>query len=213
MVSDAPGFQSLQNLFEAYNDPKKLQRLVALEAGTFLPFSSFEKQTASFMDPYMRQAKTFLDGIKYSIPGERETLLPKRGWDGTPIENPGYHTVIRARTALTDPVDAEMAQLNIHPAPPRDVIAGVKLPPKLYDQYQVVAGALTRHALEGLVNQQGWSQMPPYAREEVFRRMITATRQSAAAAMQARYPQIIQQAMDQKVGRLTGEKPKALAEP
>jgi hypothetical protein len=42
------------------------------------------------------------------------------------------------------------------------------------------------------------------------RGIITATRQSAAAGMQMRYPQIVQQAMDNMSGRLTGEKPKPL---
>lgn len=207
MVSDAPGFQSLQNLFEAWGNPKKLTRLAALEAGTFLPFSSLEKQTASFIDPYMREAKTFLDGIKYSIPGARESLMPKRSWDGQPIENPGYHTVVRARTAISDPVDHEMAALGIHPAPPQDRIGGVKLPAELYDRYQATAGPFTRSALERLVVQPGWATLPAYARAEVFHKTIAATRQSAASAMQMAYPGLIQAAVQNKVNRITGEPP------
>lgn len=205
MISDAPGFQSLQNLFEAWGDSNKMTRLAALEAGTFLPFSSMEKQTASFTDPYMRQAKTFLDGVKYSIPGARQTLLPKRAWDGQPIENPGFETIVRARTALTDPVNREMASLGIHPAPPPDRIGGVKLPPDLYDRYQATAGPLTRTALDRMVTQPNWSNMPAYQRSMIMRETITATRKAAAAAMQMSHPELVQAGVQNRISRIMGQ--------
>jgi hypothetical protein len=99
-------------------------------------------QTASlpFMDPHMREAKTFIDGIKNKIPGQRETLLPKRDWLGQPVPNPQYGNIIRQRQAITDPVSIEMDRLQIHPGLPQDRIGGVKLSRPLYDEFQV-AGA------------------------------------------------------------------------
>jgi hypothetical protein len=161
----------------------------------------------------MRDTKSFVDGLKYSIPGQREALLPKRDWSGQPLPNPGYATIVRMREVDTDPVDIEMARLGIHPAPPVDRISSVKLPPHMYDEYQVAAGALTRQMLENLVKQPGWYNMPAFAREEVFKKMISASRQQAAATIQMRYPQIMQQAISDKIGHIEGNKPTKLKEP
>lgn len=210
-VSDAPGFQTLQNYFESRNDPKKWTRFVASEAGTLLPYSSFEKQAASFTDPYMREVKTFLDGIKYSIPGERQSLLPKRDWSGQPVENPGFESVIRAGHAITDPVDQELGRLGINAGPPRDIIGGVKLPPQLYDQYQATAGPYTRAALTALVTNPNWGKMPAFQQAAVMRATMAATRRQAQAAMQMAHPELIQAGVQAKVNRVLGQPAPALS--
>ncbi len=209
-VSDAPGFLTLQNYFDSRNDPKKWTRFIASEAGTLLPYSSTVKQAASFTDPYMREAKTFLDGIKYSIPGLRQSLLPRRRWDGQPVENPGYDSVIRAGHAITDPVDQELARLGIHAAPPQDRIGGVKLSPQLYDQYQATAGPFARAALNAVVSNPNWSKTPDYQRAQVMRAIITATRKRAEAAMMMAHPELIQAAVQAKVNRILGQPAPAL---
>lgn len=205
IMSDEVGFQSLENLFEAMHDEKKATAFVASEASSFIPFSSMVSQTASIADPYMRNVKTLWDGLKYRVPGARETLAPKRGWDGQPVENPQYGSVIRARTAITDPVDQELARLQIHAAPPPDRIGGVKLPPQLYDQYQATAGPFARAALERLVANPNWPNMPPYLRAQAMRETITATRKKAQAAMMMAHPELIQAGVQAKVNRLLSQ--------
>jgi hypothetical protein len=217
LVIDEAGFQSLQNIFEAYSDPdKRGAQFVASEVSSMIPFSSMLGQTASggipftggFLgDPDMRQAKTFVDGLKYRIPGLRETLLPKRDWSGLPVPNPQFGNILRQTEVKTDPVDMEMAALGIRPAPPQDRIKGVKLPPKLYDTYQATAGPFTRTALSAMVNQPGWHDIPISVRQEVFKHTIEATRQAAAAAMQMRYPQLIQQGVEDRIAKISGKKP------
>jgi hypothetical protein len=207
MVSDEVGFQSLANLFEAIHDEKKGTAFVASQASSLVPFSSFVSQTASFMDPDMRQAKTFIDGLKYRIPGLREELLPKRDWSGQPVANPGYHNIIREREANADPLDLEMARLSIHPAPPQDRIGGVKLPPQMYDQYQVTAGAFTRSMANHFVNQPGWANLPAFVREDTLKNIISSTRQSAAATIQMGYPQVLMQGVADRMAKINGDKP------
>jgi hypothetical protein len=211
LMIDEAGFQSLQNIFEAYSDPdKRGAQFVASEASSFLPFSSLIGQTASYMDPDMREAKTFVDGLKYRIPGARESLLPKRDWSGLPVPNPQYHSILRTTQVKTDPVDQEMATLEIHPAPPQSRIGGVKLPPKLYDTYQATAGAFTRSALSHYVEQPGWHDLPPFVREKMFRATIEATRKSAAAAVQMQHPEIIAQGVQDRLAKINGVKPTKL---
>lgn len=218
LMEDEVGMQGLAGLMEAINEPeRKGTRFLANFAGSLLPYSSAQRQVASAMDPEMREAKTLTDGLRYYIPAVREGLLPKRDWTGSPIANAGYggdvagapglSAIIQHRQVNGDPVDQEMHALNLHPAPPSDRIGGVKLTPALYDKYQSTAGPFTRQTLENYVRMPGWYDMPPFVREETFRNAIKNTRAMAGAAMQAKYPQIIQQGIDNKVGRIKGEKP------
>jgi hypothetical protein len=188
MVADEVGMMSLKMIFEAMHDEKKGAAWAASQAGSVVPFSSLLSQTASgglpgtggyLGDPYMREARTFFDGLKYKIPGQRETLLPKRDWLGQPMPNPQYGNILRQKQAITDPVSLEMERLQIHPSLPQDRIGGVKLSRPLYDEFQTVAGAYTKTALEALVNQPGWTDLPTSARIGAIHANITQSRQLA----------------------------------
>jgi len=218
LLEDEVGMQGLANIMQAIEDPQRNgPRVVSSFAGSLLPYSSFLRQTASAMDPDMREAKTVVDGLRYYIPGERQTLLPRRDWAGSPIPNPGYgfdipqlpglSAIMQHRSATLDPVALEMQNLNLKPAPPENRINGVQLPPELYDRYQTVAGSLTRTSLEKLLEQPGWQNLPVGVREEVFRQTIRQSRKAAAAMLQASRPDILQTQIENKQRRINGEKP------
>lgn len=207
LIVDEVGFQSLANLMEAVQDPDRFgPRWVASTVGSFVPFSSLMSQTASVMDPSMRDAKTVIDGLKYRIPLVRETLLPKRDWTGAPIDNPQYGNILRQTRVNVNAVDMEAVLLGIHAAPPPDRVGTVKLPPHMYDEYQVAAGLLTRQSLEQIIRQPNYYNLPVFAREEIFKKMITAARQQAAAMLQMRHPEIIQQGLDNIRNKIEGNK-------
>jgi hypothetical protein len=217
LMEDEVGMQGLSNLMQAIDQPDRSgSRYVANFTGSLLPYSSLLRQVASSMDPSMREAKTVVDGLRYYIPVARQGLLPKRDWSGTPIANAGYggdlpvpglSSIIQHRSAVADPVALEFQALDIKPAPPQDRIKGVKLPPQLYDIYQSTAGPFTRTALEHYVNTPGWHDLPIGVRADIFRSTIRATREAAGAAMQMRYPQLIQQGVEDRVNRINGGKP------
>lgn len=199
LVEDEVGMQGLANLIEAIDQPDgKMARFLASQAASNLPYSSLLRQGASEVDPYMREAKTFVDALRYNIPYARQDLLPKRdGITGEPLANPGYMTLLRQHAVSTDPLDAELAQLVLKPGPPQDRIGGVKLTPALYDQYQAIAGALVKTSLDSMVRSPGWTSLAPYLRREAIQRMIEGARQTAAAAMQARHPELIRAGIQQ----------------
>lgn len=205
MVVDEVGFQSLQNIFQAMHDEKKGAAWAANTAASFLPYSSFLGQNASFMDPHMREAKTFIDGIKNKIPVQRETLLPKRDWLGQPVPNPQYGNIIRQKQAIGDPVSLEMERLQIHPSLPQDRIGGVKLTRPLYDEYQSLAGAYTKTALEALVNTPSWMELPTAYRIGAIHAQIRSSRQIAESIMQVKHPELIGQGIQQRVDFITGK--------
>lgn len=223
LLEDEVGMQGLAGLIEAINEPeKKGQRFVSNFAGSLLPYSSLLRQTASLMDPSMREAKNVVDGLRYYIPAVRQNLPLKRDWTGNPIANAGYgfdvpnvplaSAIIQHRQVGTDPIAFEMKALDLHPAKPSDRVGGVKLPPALYDRYQSIAGPMTREALEMAVNMPGWYDLPTYVRQEVFRGAIRSSREAAGSIMQVANPQIINQAVQDRINRIEGQKPTKLKE-
>jgi hypothetical protein len=209
MLEDEVGMQGLKNLMDAMDDPdNKMGRFVSGQAASNLPYSSLLRQTASFNDPYMREAKTFVDQLRYATPWARQDLLPKRDWLGEPMDNPGYRSIIRQRPVNADPVDAAVAQLRgFKPAPPQDRIGGVKLPPKMYDEYQATAGAMTRAGLEVMVRAPGWGEIPPGIREQIIHSTVEKARQTAGSMMQAKHPELIMQGLSDRQDKITGTKP------
>lgn len=202
------GFQGLFNLIEAMNDPQKTHASNAgATVASALPFSSFQRQQAAFMDPVMRDTKTFLDGIRNAIPGQREMLPVARDWTGAPRPNPAYQSIVKARDVNADPVDLEMQRLDLKPAAPPDNIRGVKLTRQQYDDFQDHAGIATRMALHGLISAPGWAQTPAFARAKIITNQITAARNQAEAYMMATYPNLIREGVDNKIDVLMGVKP------
>jgi hypothetical protein len=215
LLEDEVGMQGLANLITAIDEPeRKGSRYVANFAASWLPYSSALRQTASAMDPSMREAKTVTDGLRYYIPSMREGLFPKRDWLGAPIPNGYYHAMLQTRPAAADPVAAEMKALDLRPAPPSDRVGGIKLPPSLYDQFQIRAGTYARTALEHWMQQPGWSDLPAFARESIFKKTLDTAHAAARATLQAQYPQIIQQGIDNRLRHIQGDKvQKKLPEP
>jgi hypothetical protein len=203
------GFQGLFNLVEELSDPSKTRASgVGRTAASALPFSSLQSQTASFVDPYVRDTQTFLDGIKNAIPGERETLPYARDWSGAPRPNPMYHSMVRNQPVSVDPVDLEMQRLDLKPAKVPDQIKGVKLTRDQYYDYQDHAGIATRTALDSLVKTPGWNNLPEFARSQIMVKQIDASRKQAEVYMQATYPNLVTEAVDDRMGRILQGKPK-----
>lgn len=223
ILEDEVGMQGLVNLIEAMDDPdRKMGQFVANQAASNLPYSSLLRQTASsgvpftggaMGDPYMREAKTFVDQLRYSVPYARQGLLPKLDWLGRPMTNPGYGSIIRQRAVNVDPIDLAISQLrSFRPAPPEPRIGGVALPPKMYHEYQTTAGAMTRAALESVVTAPHWGEIPPGIREQTIHSIVESARKTAGAITQATHPEIIMQGINDRQDKITGAKPKKLSD-
>jgi hypothetical protein len=214
MLEDEVGMQGLVNLIDALGDPdRKMGRFVAGQAASNLPYSSLLRQTASFNDPTMREAKTFVDQLRYATPWARQDLLPKRDWLGQPMTNPGYQSIIRQREVNADPVDVAVSQLRgFKPAPPQPRIGGVALPPKMYDEYQTTAGAMAKAGLDVVVRAPGWGEIPPGVREQIVHSMVEKARQTAGSMMQAKHPELIMQGVSNRQDKINGTKPTKLTE-
>ena len=213
-VTDATGMQGLAALFDAYKQPERKGPYFAQSfTSGFLPFSSGIRQTAAALDPHMRDAKGFIDGLKMAIPGEawgygRESLPVKRDWTGQPVANPMEMAIVRSRQVNRDPVNLEMQHLDIHPTLPPRIVKGVKLGPQMYDELQVLAGTPLRAQLEQYVNTPGWYQMNEEVRKETIEKTMKAVRTMAEGMLQLRHPQeLIQAPLEAKVKKFQGVTP------
>lgn len=206
-MADFPGFQSIQNLMRAKEDPQEGARFMAWQAGSLLPFSSLVSQTASFLDPSMRKARTFVDGLLYRVPGARETVLPNRDpLYGTPVHNPGYESVIRNAPVQKDYAKSELDRVGYYPTAPANHIGGVKLSPQQYDKYEATAGPLVNAALNGLVRSSQWQahRANPEWQKEVAKSVISAARRKAAGAMLMDDPSLIEAGRQRRLTQIDG---------
>jgi hypothetical protein len=203
IVGNEVGFMTLKDLMDVFEGERRAGQVVAFRATSFLPLSSMVGQTASFTDPSMRRAQTFLDNIKYRIPGLRQTLPIKTDWSGQPVPNPGYHNINRAVAANTNPLDLELVALGVHPGMPSRVINGVRLNDQHYDDYVSLSGQLARQTLDRFVTRPQWTEAPASERAKIVRDIIKTSREEAGKAIQVRNPALIQQGMEQSRKVLT----------
>jgi hypothetical protein len=179
--------QGPSDLAQALNDPERygapyIQGLTS----TLVP--SFVAQEARAQDPYLREARGIVDGLKSRIPGMSQTLLPRRDIWGEPIRREGglgpdrlspvYLTAIKS-----DFISREMLRLGVWKAQPARSIRGVELTGDQYDRFQQISGRLTRQALSAVVGRPGWDQMPSYAQANVINRIFDRARESARGQM------------------------------
>jgi hypothetical protein len=214
LLQDEVGMQSFQGILDTINDPEhKGARFISSLAGSMLPYSSALRQAASAMDPSQRQVKSVLDGLRYYIPGWRETLLPKRDYAGREIPNAGFGLggalgpVIQHRAASTDPVDFEMATLGLRPGMPMNMVGGQPLPPQLYDRYAAMAGAMTHTALEAFVSQPGWFDLPVGIRHDILSKAITKAHKDAGEMLKASRFDLVQNMIENRSRKIQGQKP------
>lgn len=214
-LQDGLGLSQLKDLFEAATDvPHKAAAFLGRTAGSFVFPSTFMSQAAGATDPYLRQVKTFMDGLKHGIPGLRETLLPIRDAIGRPVadDKEGFSAVYASRLQTPDPITAEFSRLNFAPAPMDLTIGGIPLTRAQGDQYQTLAGMNTAHWLNGpagadpqapskpLFQDPAYTSLygNPNEQAEMLRGYIRGAQKEAQGTMQMLHPELISAAIQSR---------------
>jgi hypothetical protein len=208
ILGNETGLQTLHNMMKAMEDPAEGSKFLIWEAGSVLPFSSMASQTASAMDPYMRQTKTLLDGLKYRIPWLRETLPAKLdNAFGEPVPNPGYHSIFRNTFVNSDPTKAEMDRAHYYPAAPEKTIKGVRLSSDQYDEFQERAGIAARGYTDVLTHQPTWQSKSLADRHQAFQKAFEAARRGAEGMMLMQHHDLLNEAYQQRLDYINGTSP------
>lgn len=186
---DDTWLRSIHDAFEAAtgSDQKLGYYLTNLAEG-FIPLSQFLSQTARQIDPYVRQAGTFLEHVQSRIPFLSERLEPKIGEFGDPVTG---HSSMGPHFATPDPVQDRMMALGIAPGPfPKD-IKGVPLTDMQKVQLDTLAGHLEHQMLLPIVTAPGFAQLPAGMQIKQIDRRVTVARENAAKVVQASNPKLI----------------------
>lgn len=197
----------LSDLIQAVQDPDRYgERWVQRLAGTLVPTGV--AQAARVEDPYLREAQGIVDVWKSRIPGLSDDLLPRRDVWGEPIMleggvGPDIVSPIYQSKLSDDPVNRELIALGVFPSRLDKRIRGVELSPEQYEEFQKIAGPLTKHTLDNLVSQPNWPSIPVFARQEIVGRTINETRSAARMMMLARYPEIASAIAQSQVEKIT----------
>jgi len=167
------------------------------------------------MDPYSRQARTLIDGLRAKTPfdvgfGKSTDLFPRRDLWGMP--NPNLRSVdqlgltaIWASRQSKDPVNQELLRLGVAPSPVERRIRGQTLSDQQYDDYARLAGGLTKSNLDTFVRSPQWFQIPDASKRDVIEHAFKANREGAANMVMARQPEIMANATARKTAHASGQ--------
>jgi hypothetical protein len=199
-VLDESFMRGPAELIQAIEDPGRYgERYIQNFLSSFVPYSVGLSQIDRATDPYSRQARSVMDAIKQKIPGQSETLFPRRDVWGESMPN---HDALVAKglTAIyesqmsRDPVNQALVQLGMGVAPVPRSILNVKLNDQQYDDFARVAGRLTKMRLDAIVRSPDWATFDPQTKRQTVEAIVKMNRQAARGLMQAKYPSIPAQA-------------------
>jgi hypothetical protein len=165
----------------------------------FVPGSSMMGQTAHLIDPVSRRAQTLVESLQAKIPFLSENLYPRRDIWGEPIM---AQTSITTSTTSTDPVRQEVYRLGVRKAPVEKRIRGVELTGQQYDDYQRIAGRMSKMQLDLMVSSPSWQMKPDAIRKLEIEKTIDAQRSAASNLMLLKYKQIPHDALLAKRARV-----------
>lgn len=206
------------DLIKAIEDPAHSGEKWITSMGTsFLPFSVGMAQLARAMDPYSRQARTFMDTVKLHTPGLSEQLEPRISIWGEPL--PGRDAMLHSGiTAIyeqrqnRDPVNIALLRLGIGIAPVPRRIRQVELTDQQWQDFARMSGRLTKQRLDALVMSDMFRRSPGHMQHDLIKTTVNQSREIARGWMMARWPRIVSDAHRQKMDIWKAEDQEATTE-
>ena len=210
-ILDESFMRGPSDLIKAIDDPGRYgEAYLRNWASSFLPYSVGMAQMARASDPYSRQARTVMDSIKAKIPGMSEQLLPRRDIWGEPMPSrdallaAGVTAIYETRMSR-DPVNLALLDLGVYPAMVQRKIRNVQLTDDQYDDFQRIAGRMTKMRLDAIVNSPDFRTWPNHIRHDVISEVITQSREAARGIMMAKYPSIVRDATALRLKKVQGD--------
>ncbi len=179
VVFDESWFSGLSNFIGAARDyNREGDRYLRNLAMDFLPFSIGMSQVSRMIDPYQREARTWIDSLRAHVPFISQQNTPMVDILGEPIPS---HSMVTPLNVPPDPVAEAMQKVGFAPALPQRRIAGQMLDGPQYYEYAQKAGRIARERLNAAVMSPGWEQIPPDLRKAEMKRIFETSRQEARA--------------------------------
>jgi hypothetical protein len=189
----------LSDFMEVLSDPERYgKRWIERMAGS-AAVPAFVAHAAGSMDPYLRETRSIVDGIKNRIPVLAQGLPVRRNVWGDPVKRgdalgPDYISPVYASRMEGSPFLLEMAALRAPISmPSRSLRVDGKthqLTPEQYDAYVQLSGQPARQYLEQFIRTPEWRSMDADTKREFLKETMTEFRASAREGLQERYPEL-----------------------
>jgi len=139
---------NLSQLFDVLSDPRRYgDRWIARTGGSALPFTGTLRFITQSIDPQIREAKKFSDGLMANIPGISFTVPTRLDVFGQPIKRAqkAYQRLIDpspygSSPIKTDPVRIMMKDVDFNLSFPSQLMGGRKLNDDEYRQFLIYSG-------------------------------------------------------------------------
>ena len=184
---------------EVLSDPERYgKRWVMRQAGS-VAVPAFVAHAAGSMDPYLRETRTIVDGIKNRIPVIAEGLPVRRTVWGDPVKRgyalgPDYISPVYATQMEGSPFLLEMARLRAPISMPSRTLRTdgqtVQLTPEQYDVYLQMSGKPARQYLEQQIRTPEWRSMDADTKREFLKGTMEEFRASARDGLKERFPEL-----------------------
>jgi hypothetical protein len=159
---------------------------------------------ARWTDPYQREARTVIDGIKARV--APQTLYPRRDVWGEPIASDDSFLPIAHARITHDPSNQALASLGAYPAKLERKVRGVDLTAEQYDELARIAGRTAKMRVDALVRMPGFQTLPVGAQREAAGKAISEAREMARGIIMMMNPEIIAKALENKRAQINGAK-------
>lgn len=177
----------VSGLFNAVTDPERYAESWHEQyASSLVP--KIIGQTAMLIDPHKREVAGVIDAIQSQIPFLREKLMPKRDiWgDAIRADRLGWILPIATSEVTTNKVKLEAQRLELaianvqkfitEPGPGGAKDRRINLEPEQLDILKAISGAKAMDILVPMVNSPAWNTIYDFAKAEIFKRVVEATR-------------------------------------
>lgn len=173
---DRSYMSGLSDLMDAVGDPARFaQRYFQRQASGFVPYSSALRQTATAMDPTVRDPETIGEQFQANIPGLTGNVPPRLTAFGEPAQR-GFPSPIQISPDKQTAVDAELERLGMEVGFTGKSIGGISLTREQQAVYQQIAGRSTYETLANLIASPRWETLTAADQEKVIDRVIARAR-------------------------------------
>jgi GNAT superfamily N-acetyltransferase len=196
--------RGISSFLQMASDPDRYgEGYISSFAAGFVP--AIVGQTNQVLDPVVRRAESPLDAMKAKIPGLSQDLLPRRDvWGNEMVREGALGPDIASsiyESAVSDaPVNKAMIESGYFPSSIGKKIRGVELDDQQYDDYSRIAGRMAKMQLDTIVRIPGFSNLPALERLTLMRTAVESSRESARSLILLQNPELIQKAIQAKVG-------------
>jgi hypothetical protein len=171
----------LNDFLLAMTEPERYgSQFIERTASSLVPFSSLQRTAAYALDPTIRRPEGVAERVMATIPGLSQNVPPRLTAFGEPSQreagafNPYTHS-----QAKTDPLTTELNRLQYNTGFVGESISNVPLNRDQQQQYQEIAGQLTKRLFERVIQRDAYQQMNDSQRIEVLDKLTAEARKIA----------------------------------